>query len=108
MLLTNLGIRNVKPNHKSGNSPNTVDYSFGLISILQNIELIQNYLFKFYPKRRRLFLHKLFRLPSIQYILGEINSLFPLAYHPLKVNNFIDNYELFFMLSKLKEEYLNK
>ena len=108
ILLTNVGISNLKPNHKSESSPNTVDYSFGLISILQNIDTIQNHLFKFYPKRRKLFLQKLFRLPSIQFILGEIDSLFPLAYHPLKINNLIGNKELLFKLNELKKEYLRK
>ncbi|MHA2298722.1 MAG: AbrB/MazE/SpoVT family DNA-binding domain-containing protein [Candidatus Hodarchaeales archaeon] len=106
-LLNKVGIKQLLGTNKySEQSPNTMDYSFGLIPILKNLSILQKHLFFYYPKRRKLFIKKLLNTASVRYLLGEIDQLFPLALHPLRENKITcDNY-IVELLIKLRNELL--
>lgn len=104
-LLAKVGIEQLmRSSTYSSKSPNAVYYSFGLIPILKNLPIIHQNLFKYYPKRRKLFVKRLFKLASVQYILNEIDELFPLALHPLKENNIITNETIISTLKRIQRE----
>ncbi len=83
---------------------NAVNYSFGIVDILKNLTILDEMLFIYYPKRRIKFLSRLMKVESVKYLLNETQQLFPLALHPLKVNNLLDDSIIIKNLKKLQKE----
>ena len=86
---------------------NVIDYTFGLIPILHNFHKIQKNIFKYYPKRRKIFIKRLFKLASIQYLLRERETLSNFALTPLKKNNLLNDEKLIIGLKELKRELVS-
>ncbi len=105
LLLKKVGIHQIVKEYIK--EKNTLELSFGLIPILKNLQMIQKYLFKYYSKRRRTFIKRFLKLPSIQYLIGEKENLSNFALSPLVKNNLINDKNLIFKIKELKTELLH-
>ncbi|MHA2494758.1 MAG: hypothetical protein ACXAEI_04655, partial [Candidatus Hodarchaeales archaeon] len=101
-LLTKVGVRPLE--QKYPKPLNKVDYSFGIVPILKNLTILEEELFRYYPKRRKVFIKRLLKLATVRFLLKEIDELFPLALHPLKENNILGDKEITATLKNMKKE----
>ncbi|MBY9001473.1 MAG: LAGLIDADG family homing endonuclease, partial [Candidatus Heimdallarchaeota archaeon] len=74
--LIRLGIqyRSDKSRTKGG-KPAGISFHFGLFEVLLNLEVIYLSLFTYYPKRRDLFIERLLKQPSVEYLLKRKQTL---------------------------------
>ncbi|MHA2271052.1 MAG: hypothetical protein ACXACI_04255 [Candidatus Hodarchaeales archaeon] len=101
-LLANVGINPLKEAYQKPS--NAVDYSFGIVPILKNLTILEEELFRYYPKRRKVFIERLLKLATVQFLLKETDELFPLALHPLKENYILDDEKIIVTLIKMRKE----
>jgi len=80
-----------------------VSFHFGLFEVLLNLEPIFHSLFIYYPKRRNLFVKRLFKQPSVRYLLGRKESLAAPARSSLLAFN-LHNKNTRNLLKKLESE----
>lgn len=74
---------------------NKVSIRINSLSILKNIEILQNKIFKYYPKRRKKFIERFFRIGAVKYILGQQNYCSSWVKAWLKNEKFLnENYKL--------------
>ncbi len=56
-----------------------IQIDFYLFEVLSNLNLLCHDLFKYYPKRRKMFIERLLKQSTVRYIMGEINHLSPIS-----------------------------
>ncbi|MHA1419867.1 MAG: hypothetical protein ACTSPO_13195 [Candidatus Heimdallarchaeaceae archaeon] len=88
-----------------------IQIDFWLFEVLNNIEVLFENLFRYYPKRRLRFIERLLKQSTVRYIMGEIDRLAPISkkyfsestLHPDLIKNTLDK-----LVLELSEESESK
>ena len=107
-LLTRLGIQHridksrVKDGVYAG-----ITLHFGLFEVLLNLKRISESLFIYYPKRRNLFIERLLKQSTIEYLMKKKQTLSAFANSFILANN-LNNEETYTLLQELDSEFDNR
>lgn len=70
---------------------NKISIRLGSLSVLRNIPLLKDKLFKYYPKRRKKFIHRFQNVGAVKFILGRQKHSPPWVRAYLRENNIVNS-----------------
>lgn len=83
-----------------------IEVQFSLFEVLLNVDILSRHLFLYYPKRRKLFIKRLLKQPTVQYIMGKKQNLSSFARSFVEKNS-LDTERIKKTLDKLETEIEN-